>query len=79
MLALGLLLIGWSSAGSQPARGLRELLIALSAIAMGMQGAMILDLHAGATTTYITSTLITFSTELVGLVRNFREALAKSR
>lgn len=40
-------------------------IVALAAVAMGMQSAVVLRLHAGTTTTYVTGMLTTFTTGLV--------------
>lgn len=45
------------------------ILVALAAIAMGIQSATVLRLHASPTTTYVTGTLTTFTTGLVRWLR----------
>jgi uncharacterized membrane protein YoaK (UPF0700 family) len=65
LVPLGSLLIAWRLAGPNPAAGTSAVLVALAAIAMGIQSAAVLRLHAGPTTTYVTGTLTTFTTETI--------------
>jgi uncharacterized membrane protein YoaK (UPF0700 family) len=65
LVPLGGLLVVWYLAGPHPAQSTIVLLVALAAIAMGMQSAAVLRLHAGPTTTYVTGTLTTFATRAI--------------
>jgi uncharacterized membrane protein YoaK (UPF0700 family) len=65
LVPLGCLLGYWHLAGPNPAQGTIAVLVALAAIAMGIQSAAVLRLHAGPTTTYVTGTLTTFTTEMI--------------
>jgi uncharacterized membrane protein YoaK (UPF0700 family) len=64
LVSLGSLLVAWHLAGPQPAQGTIGFLVAFAALAMGMQSAAVLKLHAGPTTTYVTGTLTSFATKL---------------
>jgi uncharacterized membrane protein YoaK (UPF0700 family) len=63
LVALTALLICWHSV-PHPGWRMIAVLVALAATAMGIQSAAVLRLHGTPTTTYVTGTLITFSTEL---------------
>jgi len=65
LLLLILVVVGWWLMGVSPALPGQDGLIALAAIAMGMQSAATLRLHAGPATTYVTGTLTTFTTEMI--------------
>ncbi len=65
LLALGLLLGSWRLAGHRPSLGTTAVLVAIAAIAMGVQSAGVLRLHVGPTTTYVTGTLTSFATKIV--------------
>jgi len=55
----------WWFAERVPVNGTRSALIALAAVAMGLQSAAVLAMHVRPSTTYITGTLTAFTTELV--------------
>ncbi len=82
LIFLATLLLVWHEAGANPTHGIVDLLVAISAIAMGIQSAVILDLPAEKpTTTYITGMLTTFVTHLVqwlNLMGSVRDVPAKS-
>jgi uncharacterized membrane protein YoaK (UPF0700 family) len=59
---LGSLFILWHLAGPSPGQETMDVLIALAAIAMGIQSVAVLRLDAGPTTTYVTGMLTTFTT-----------------
>lgn len=63
LIPLSALLICWHFA-QHPGPKVTAILIALAAGSMGMQSAAVLRLHGSPTTTYVTGTLITFSTDL---------------
>jgi uncharacterized membrane protein YoaK (UPF0700 family) len=63
------LLIAWRLAGPNPDAGTSTGLVALAAMAMGIQSAAVLRIHAGPTTTYVTGTLTTFTTETIRWLR----------
>lgn len=69
LVPLGCLFVYWHLAGPQPVGGAIVLLVALAAVAMGMQSAVVLRLHAGPTTTYVTGTLTQFTTEAIHWLR----------
>jgi uncharacterized membrane protein YoaK (UPF0700 family) len=71
LLLLGLL-SGWSVAGPNPSWAISALLIAIGAIAVGLQSAALLHIHAGAQTTYITGTLTRFTAKLVSHLQQKR-------
>lgn len=65
VLLLAGLCAGWMLVGAQPVRPMLEVLIALSAMAMGAQSAAIQRLAVpGVATTYVTGTLTSLMTEL---------------
>jgi uncharacterized membrane protein YoaK (UPF0700 family) len=68
---LGLLLaflVGWEIAGNQPTTLALDLLVAISAIAMGLQTAAVRRLHVvGVTTTFVTGTLTSLVAELAAV------------
>jgi uncharacterized membrane protein YoaK (UPF0700 family) len=65
LIPLGGLLVAWDWLGPSPSVGAKELLVASAALAMGIQSAATLRLHAGPMTTYVTGTLTTFTMEQV--------------
>jgi uncharacterized membrane protein YoaK (UPF0700 family) len=65
LIPLSGLLACWLLARPKPAFGTIAVLVALAAIAMGIQSAAVLRLHLGPTTTYVTGTLATFSMAMV--------------
>lgn len=65
---LGLLLVLWRVSGSAPSQTTGLALVAIAAVAMGIQSAAVRCLHNGPTTTYITGLLTSFTT---GVIRNF--------
>lgn len=69
LLLLVGLLISWWSIGAHVGTGDRIVLVTLAATAMGIQSAVVLRLHVGPTTTYVTGTLTTF---IMGLIRWLR-------
>jgi len=62
---LGGVIILWRAAGPNPPHGTIAALIVLAALAMGIQSTVVLRLHAGPTTTYITGMLTTFTTGMI--------------
>jgi uncharacterized membrane protein YoaK (UPF0700 family) len=59
-LLLAVFTIGWESTGARPAGGAQLFLLALAALAMGMQSAVVAVMGiAGISTTYLTGTLTT--------------------
>jgi uncharacterized membrane protein YoaK (UPF0700 family) len=65
LVTLGGLLVCWRLAGHNPAVATSAGLVALAAVAMGIQSAVVLRLDLGPTTTYVTGTLTTFMTETI--------------
>lgn len=65
LVPLSCLLVCWLLAKPKLAFGTITILVALAAIAMGIQSAAVLRLHFGPTTTYVTGTLTTFATETI--------------
>lgn len=65
LVALSGLLVSWRLAGQNPTVGTSAGLVVFAAVAMGIQSAVVLRLHVGPTTTYVTGTLTTFMTETV--------------
>ena len=63
LVTLSVLIVCWHFA-PHPGPKVTAFLAALAAGSMGMQSAAVLRLHGSATTTYVTGTLITFSTDL---------------
>ena len=63
--ALGGLFLFWRPAGPHPDARTSAVLVALAAVAMGLQSAAVLRLHAGPATTYVTGTLTTFATQAI--------------
>jgi uncharacterized membrane protein YoaK (UPF0700 family) len=57
--------VGWRLAGPSRVEGTTLLLIALDALAMGIQSSAVLRLGAGVATTYVTGMLTTFLTEAI--------------
>lgn len=55
----------WHAAGPTPSCAMISALVALAAVAMGMQSAAVRQLHAGPTTTYITGLLTSFTTGMI--------------
>jgi len=72
-LLLGGLIVLWRVVGPHPPPGTIAALVALAAVAMGIQSAVVLRFHAGTTTTYITGMLTTFTT---GMVRSLLAGIA---
>jgi uncharacterized membrane protein YoaK (UPF0700 family) len=62
---LSCLFVYWHLVGPTPAEGTIALLVALAALAMGTQSAATLRLGTGATTTYVTGMLTTFTTDVI--------------
>lgn len=73
LLLLTLVLVGWWIVGPTPGPEGQEVLVALAAIAMGIQSSVTLRLHAGPTTTYVTGTLTTFTTGMIRWLRSPRD------
>jgi uncharacterized membrane protein YoaK (UPF0700 family) len=70
LMFLATLFSGWRLVGAHPSHAAKDIFAALSAIAMGIQSATVLDLPAEApTTTYITGMLTTFVMHLVKWLR----------
>lgn len=69
LLLLTLILCAWRLLGAPLAPVGQDAFVALAALAMGIQSAVTLRVHAGPTTTYVTGTLTTFTT---GMVRRLR-------
>jgi uncharacterized membrane protein YoaK (UPF0700 family) len=69
LIPLGCLFIFWRLAGPHPAQQTIYMLVIYAASAMGLQAAVMLHLHGGPTTTYITGTLTAFATKLIRWVR----------
>lgn len=69
VIVLGGVLGAWRLVGPEPSTATGTILIALTAVAMGIQSAAVLRLHAGPATTYVTGTLTTFTTEAIRWVR----------
>jgi len=65
---LGILLVLWRIAGTTPSQTMGLVLVAIAAVAMGIQSAAVRCLHNGPTTTYITGLLTSFTT---GAIREF--------
>lgn len=59
------LLIVWKALGAHPTNRANLPLVALAAVAMGLQSATVLRLHAGPSTTYVTGTLTTFTVDVI--------------
>jgi uncharacterized membrane protein YoaK (UPF0700 family) len=66
LMFLGMVFAGWWLIGAHAADAAKDILVAISAMAMGIQSAVVLDLPGEKpTTTYITGMLTTFITRLV--------------
>jgi len=65
---LGILLVLWRIPGTAPSQAMGLVLVAIAAVAMGIQSAAVRCLHNGPTTTYITGLLTSFTT---GAIRAF--------
>lgn len=65
ILLLAAALLVWRIAGQGPAQGIGLTIVALAALAMGLQSAAVRGIHAHASTTYITGVLTNFTTDLV--------------
>ncbi len=65
LAVLGCLLLFWRLAGHNPTTGTSAVLVAFTAVAMGIQSAVALRLHVGPATTYVTGTLTTFMIETI--------------
>jgi uncharacterized membrane protein YoaK (UPF0700 family) len=55
----------WRATGPRLTTGATLPLVVLAAIAMGIQSATVLRLHAGPATTYVTGTLTTFTVDVI--------------
>lgn len=75
LVSLGGLLALWLLGRPERSWGGGAVLIALTALAMGIQSAAALRVHAGPATTYITGTLTTFTTEVVRRLRRGKTAV----
>ena len=69
LLLLALVLVAWRLMGTDPGPGGQGVVVALAAIAMGIQSSVTLCLHAGPMTTYMTGTLTSFTTGLIRWLR----------
>ncbi len=69
LAVVALLAILWYIAERHPAIAPAPVLVALAAIAMGMQSATVLRLHSGPKTTYVTGTITNFTTKAVRWLR----------
>jgi uncharacterized membrane protein YoaK (UPF0700 family) len=76
LAALVALLVAWQAVGRTPAAAPRAALVMCAAVAMGIQSAAVLRLHAGPTTTYVTGTLTTFT---AGMIRRLRRSAPATR
>jgi uncharacterized membrane protein YoaK (UPF0700 family) len=65
LVLLAAVIGGWCAAGRNPHWAMNATLIAMGAVAMGMQSAAVLRTHSGPHTTFITGTLTRFTTKLV--------------
>jgi uncharacterized membrane protein YoaK (UPF0700 family) len=65
LLALVALLTTWLAQRSRLDEQTSLVLVALAAIAMGVQSAAVLRIHAGPSTTYVTGTITTFTTDVI--------------
>jgi uncharacterized membrane protein YoaK (UPF0700 family) len=65
LIPLGCLFIFWQLAGPHPIQKTIYMLVIYAASAMGLQSAVMLHLHGGPTTTYVTGTLTAFATKLI--------------
>jgi len=65
ILLLAAALLVWRMSGQAPPQGIGLTIVALAALAMGLQSAAIRGIHAKASTTYITGVLTSFTTDLV--------------
>jgi uncharacterized membrane protein YoaK (UPF0700 family) len=72
LLLLVGVLIAWKWMGDHAGAAARVVLVALAAAAMGIQSVVVLHLHAGPTTTYVTGTLTTFT---MGMIRGLRSSV----
>jgi uncharacterized membrane protein YoaK (UPF0700 family) len=79
LMFLGALIVAWHLAGAHAVGTAKDIFVAMSAIAMGIQSAVVLDLPAEKpTTTYITGMLTTFVTQLIQSL-HLIEASSESR
>jgi uncharacterized membrane protein YoaK (UPF0700 family) len=66
LTVLTTLLAAWRLVGVDPAEAVKDIFVAMSAIALGIQSAVVLDLPSEKpTTTYVTGMLTTFVTHLI--------------
>ncbi len=65
ILLLAAALLVWRMAGQALPQGIGLTIVALAALAMGLQSAAVRGIHAKASTTYITGVLTNFTTDLV--------------
>jgi uncharacterized membrane protein YoaK (UPF0700 family) len=63
-------LVAWDWTGDHAGAAARVVLVALAAAAMGIQSIVVLHLHAGPTTTYVTGTLTTFTMRMIRGLRS---------
>jgi uncharacterized membrane protein YoaK (UPF0700 family) len=78
LVPLAALLISSRLADPNLIAGMSALLVALAAIAMGIQSAAVLRLHPGPTTTYVTGTLTTFTTETIRWLQLIEAAVPRA-
>lgn len=69
VIVLGGVLAAWRLLGPSPSTATSTIPIAVTAVAMGIQSAAVLRLHAGPATTYVTGTLTWFTTKAIRWVR----------
>jgi uncharacterized membrane protein YoaK (UPF0700 family) len=80
LMFLGALIVAWRLVGDQPVGTEKHIFVAMSAIAMGIQSAVVLDLPAEKpTTTYITGMLTTFVTQLIQFLHLIEASPESSR
>jgi uncharacterized membrane protein YoaK (UPF0700 family) len=72
------LFVCWHLTGAAPAQATAVALIALAAIAMGIQGAAVLRISAGPATTYITGSLTIFTTRTIRWLHHVETAPEQS-
>lgn len=78
LVPLTALLACWHIAATRPHPSSIATLVGLSAIAMGIQSAVVLKIHVGPTTTYVTGTLTTFATCAVQRIPEGRNAVCRT-
>ena len=72
------LFVCWRLTGAAPTLATAVALIALAAIAMGIQGAAVLRIHSAPATTYITGSLTIFTTGMIRWLRFVETAPERS-